>query len=115
MLIDHLATGLSFESFAGRIGTWRSTIYKWTKEHEEFSDAKKVGTEMGLLTLEQKMLAGMNDPKNFNVTAWIFYMKNRYKDLYSDKQEHQITAKPTIIKRLDGSEVVLGITDGSEE
>lgn len=113
MLVNHMAQGLSFESFAGVVGVHRANLYQWAKVHQDFHDAKKRATDAGLLALEQLGVLGMKgELKNFNVTAWIFMMKNRHSALYSDKQEHTITAKPTIIKRLDGSEVVLGLEEG---
>ena len=35
MLIEHMSEGLSFESFAGLIGTCKETIYEWTRKHPE--------------------------------------------------------------------------------
>lgn len=83
-LVAHMASGLSYESFAGVIGVARSTLYEWEK-HQEFSDAKSIGVEKGRLFWEKRGIAAMSgsvvpgfDHKKFNVTAWIFGMKNRF-------------------------------------
>lgn len=109
-LIVHMASGLSFESFAGEIGVNRDTLYQWAKVHKEFSDAKKTGTERARSFWEKMGIAGAaGEIKNFNCTAWIFNMKNRFREEWSDRQEieHKLPP-PTIIHKLDGSKVIVG-------
>ncbi len=77
-LIEHMTQGLSFESFAGRIGTCRSILYDWVRDYPEFSDAKKKGTDAGLLCWELKGLNALND-KTFRDSVYIFTMKARFK------------------------------------
>lgn len=43
MLVDHMAQGLSFESFAAIVDTHFDTLYNWQKEHAEFFEAHKIG------------------------------------------------------------------------
>lgn len=96
MLIGHMASGLSYESFAGVIGISRATLYNWEEAHEEFLDAKKKGSEKNLLYWEQVGQEGLWDiteyadgkpvfKKALNSTVWIFSMKNRHK--WKDRQE----------------------------
>lgn len=86
-LLSHMALGYSFESFAGRIGVHRDTLYEWLKHHPEFSDAKKVGTEKSRLIWEGMGLraASGNAPKGFNAAVYIFTMKNKFK--WTDRVE----------------------------
>lgn len=95
-LIDHMAGGLSFESFAGEIGVHRDTLYEWEKVHPEFSDAKKIGTDASLLKWEKIgrdniINSSESSPgfggsaRSINSAVWIFNMKNRFK--WRDKQE----------------------------
>ena len=51
-LIDHMAEGLSFESFAARIGVHWRTIYSWVKDRPNFREAKGIGEAKGLLWWE---------------------------------------------------------------
>jgi len=48
MLMEHLQSGLMYQSFAGEVGVCVDTLYEWEKVHPEFSDAKKRGLAMGL-------------------------------------------------------------------
>lgn len=97
MLIEHMASGLSYESFAGVIGTHRTSLYNWEKEYPVFFDAKKEGAEKNLLFWEKTGQKGLWDKvtyddrgrpiakKTLNSTVWIFNMKNRHK--WKDRQE----------------------------
>lgn len=92
-LVQHMAGGLSFESFAGTIGVCRKTLYNWEAEHEEFLHAKNTGLERGRLWWERigraassgQKVAGF-DHKHFNTAVYIFTMKNRFK--WRDSIEH---------------------------
>lgn len=75
-LIEHMKSGFTYESFAGRVGVDRSTIYEW-ESHKDFSDAKKKGKEFLTLRNEmlyQQALTGANT--RINPTLLIFLMKN---------------------------------------
>ena len=43
MLITHMASVHSFESFGAVVNVERVTLYNWAKEHPEFFYAKKQG------------------------------------------------------------------------
>ena len=78
-LIDHMAKGLSYESFAAIIGVHRDTLYEWEKKHDVFSDSKKIGLGKCLLFYETIGIQGMMGKiAGFNATTWIFKMKNRF-------------------------------------
>lgn len=80
MLVDHMNGGLSFESFAGLIGTSRSIIYDWIKAHPEFLDAKRIGEDRCRIFWEKIGLAGtLGKIPGFNATTFIFNMKNRFR------------------------------------
>jgi hypothetical protein len=80
MLEDHMAQGLSFESFAGTIRVHRETLYEWCNVHREFSDSKKRGVELSLAWHEKVFNAmALGKIKNGNSTALLFMMKNRHR------------------------------------
>jgi hypothetical protein len=81
MLIEHMASGLSIESFAGVINCSIDSLYEWVKVHSNFSEAKKRGTAQSLLYYE-KLGRAMADPRidtsKSNSTVWIYQMKCRF-------------------------------------
>ncbi len=96
MLIEHGESGLSFEAFAGVIGTTFKTLYTWADKHPEFLQAKKEfeaksrvfwekeGIE-GLWSTSTRNKDGSTTSKSLNASVWIFNMKNRHK--WRDKIE----------------------------
>jgi len=76
LLVGHMGNGLSFESFAGVIDVWKSTLYEWEKQFPEFSDAKKRGEAKRLLWFEKRGQTLMEKGGgNGSASAWIFAMK----------------------------------------
>lgn len=80
MLIEHMKTGLSFESFAPTVDVASSQLYEWEKKHPEFQEAKKRAFDWSRLFWEQTGIQGLwgNKLVTFNSTVWIFNMKNRF-------------------------------------
>lgn len=97
-LIDHMALGYSFESFAAIAKCDRSILYDWEKAHPEFKSAKEQAFAEGLLFWERlgiDNIISTNDfsrdgdsqqssSKTLNGSVWIFNMKNRFR--WRDKQ-----------------------------
>jgi hypothetical protein len=104
MLIEHMATGLSFESFAGLIGTCKQTLYTWTQNYPQFLDAKYKAFSECQLFWEKKGLEGLfteseydpqtktNKTKAINDRIWRINMYNRFG--WSDKKEITTDDKP---------------------
>lgn len=110
-VIDHMAKGHSFWSFAAEIDVCMDTLSEWCKVHPDFSEAKRVGQAKLLKFDEQLALTGssgqlsrvarverITDPitgetreikhyesATFSQSYHIFKMKNRYPKLYRDK------------------------------
>ena len=100
MLIDHMASGLSFESFAGLIHVCDDTLREWEKVHPSFSASKKIGFARNRLWWEQMGNAHIthtdskfeSTPK-LNSTVFIFNMKNRFPKEWRDRTEVKSTVK----------------------
>lgn len=99
MLVDHMAEGLSFESFGGRISVSRATLYTWLDLHPDFLDAKSIGESKSREWWERKGQEGLfaetirekgpdgtttTVTRSINASIWVFSMKNRFK--WRDKQ-----------------------------
>lgn len=60
-LVEHMAKGLTFESFGAEVGVHRDTLYAWAEKHPAFSDAKKRGvahSELFYLKLSHSIATG---------------------------------------------------------
>ena len=100
LLIDHMAEGYSFESFAGIVKTCKQTIYSWAEAHPEFLDAKKRGFAEAQVMWEKLGMEGVKGG-NINPTMWIFNMKNRFQ--WSDRQQVETTnIEPVVVETSDG-------------
>ena len=111
-LIEHMAKGNSFWSFAAEVNVCFDTLSEWTKVHLEFSEAKRLGMAKLLKFDENLGMMGSSgqlkrvsrveritdeegktkentfyEGATFGQSYHIFKMKNRYPKLYRDKVE----------------------------
>lgn len=93
MLVKHMKEGYSFESFAGKIGFCKKTLYNWATDNPEFLHAYKKGRDACRLFWEERGMKGLMVGKRFNSTTWIFNMKNRFKDDWMDKMVREDSSK----------------------
>lgn len=88
-MIEFMAKGYTYTSFAGHIRVSRETLDAWAREHDEFSDAKRIAqaaaekeiNTMGLLLARGKIQG--------NSAAWWGLAKNVAK--WSDRADLKIT------------------------
>jgi hypothetical protein len=95
MLTEHMASGLSYLSFAAIIDVHEDTLYEWEKVHPNFSEAKKKGFSRNRLFWEKLGVdyithtdskIGDSSPK-LNSSVYIFNMKNRFPKEWREKIE----------------------------
>jgi hypothetical protein len=82
--------GKSKAQMAAALGCCRNTLDAWAEAHPEFLSAVKLGQELALAWWEDQGQDGITAEK-FNATAFIFQMKNRFREDYRDKQDHELT------------------------
>lgn len=98
-LIDHMAKGLSFETFGTEIGVCKFTIYEWAKEENKhkypgFSNAKKIAQgECEKYWETMGNLIARGDMKNGNSGVWIYNMKCRFPKVWRPKKEVEVSAR----------------------
>jgi hypothetical protein len=101
-VIEHMAQGYSFESFAALLSVHKDTLYEWVKVHKEFSDAKRIGTEKCRLYFETQGLKGMNNKiPFFNDRIWRLNMINRFREEWTDRVDTDVTSKGEKIEKPD--------------
>lgn len=74
--------GLTNEQIAKKIGISRQTLQGWCVKYKDISDTLKKGREVVDYEVEDTLLA---EARKGNVTAMIFWLKNRRPDRWRDK------------------------------
>jgi len=93
--------GLTYEQISHNMGIDTSTLWDWRNKDSNISNAIKKGREVVDFEVENALL---KNALNGNVTAQIFWLKNRKKDQWREKietndEEKEIqNAKDIIVK-----------------
>ena len=81
--VESLASqGLTLEQIARVLGITYKTLNEKNKQFSELSDAIKSGQAKGIATISNALF---NNAKNGNITAQIFYLKNRAPEEWKDR------------------------------
>ncbi len=97
--------GLDDEQIArDKVGVSRQTLYNWRKKYEEIDEALRMGKDVADRQVENALFKAALEG---NVTAIIFWLKNRKPDKWRDMKN--IDANIESIKKLDQ---ILGSIDG---
>lgn len=103
-VVDCGKQGKGPAEMASEIGVSRQTMWNWTKKHQDFFDALKRAYDEGLAWWERKGREGsMGQIQGFNSTAYIFQMKNRFRDEWRDKIDHGVEFSGDINITLGGN------------
>lgn len=103
--------GLSHEQIAKNLGVAESTFYEYKKQFPELAEALKRGAEDAILEVENALfksacgfyyteevackdgsVAEVTKYSKPNMTACIFYLKNKKPEQWRDRQEHDVNA-----------------------
>ena len=105
--------GLSIDQIADCIGVNRATIYKHKKKNSDIDDALKSGQSKGLASVTNALY---NAAMAGNITAQIFYLKNRGPDAwkdrtYIDETRHNATKPSQIDSKMSASQAASTYAD----
>lgn len=97
MLVKHMSQGNSFTTFGVDINISSTTLHQWTKDHEEWKEAKQRGFDAGLKFFEQLLTSasvGVMPEKlkelnsnGISLSAVIFALKTRFHKEYGEKTQ----------------------------
>lgn len=94
LLIEHMTSGLDFNSFAKVVGVSRATIDRWAVERPGFGEAKEIGEAAYYHHwIELGVRGAKGLVKNYNASTWIFTMKNKFgwKDIIENTNKNEST------------------------
>ncbi len=97
-----LSSGESVAAVCSEIGIGRTAYYDWIKLHPDFAKAVSEGKETAQRVWENIGRKGIvGELEKFSATPWMFVMKSRFKDDYSEqKQEDNLSAVELLVKML---------------
>ena len=86
--------GKTVAEMAVAIGVSRETFNEWRHAKPQFSDAVKLGLLYAQAWWEEKgRVATFGGIEGYNATSYIFQMKNRFRDDWSDRRSLEHTGK----------------------
>ena len=87
-LLEEWSTqGLYIKDIAAKMGISVSTVYDWMNKNPEIAAAIKKGRDKSIDMVENALF---KSAINGNVTAMIFYLKNRAPERYKDRVDKNI-------------------------
>ena len=95
-LLEEWSTqGLYIKDIAAKMGISVSTVYDWMNKNPEIAAAIKKGRDKSIDMVENALF---KSAINGNVTAMIFYLKNRAPERYKDRVDKNINTDNVDIK-----------------
>lgn len=90
-LLEEWSTqGLYIKDIAAMMGVCVTTVYDWMNKNPEIAAAIKKGRDKSIDMVENALF---QSAINGNVTAMIFYLKNRAPERYKDRVDNNINTK----------------------
>jgi len=83
------AKGVTLSTIAKMLGTSRQVLYEWRKRYPVIDDALKTGADMADDAVEDALHKAAVEG---NITAQIFWLKNRRSTRWRDKRDTEISA-----------------------
>lgn len=102
-MIALFSEGMSKTEVAVNLNIALSTFYEWEKTYPEFSEAIKEGLAHSQSWWEKIARDNLlnHTGTSFNNTSWIFNMKNRFRQDWSDRTEVEQTVKTLEIPKFE--------------
>lgn len=88
-LIEHMAAGCSYATFAAKIMVRYSTLKRWEKLHPEWAEAVELGQLVCMYTWEKIIIGQANGTVKGIPATTIFALKNYFPDKFKENLQLQ--------------------------
>lgn len=96
-----LATGKSLAAVCAKINIARSTLYEWKDTYPEFKESLERGLQKCQAYWEEIGLDGVvGNYEKFAAAPWIFTMKNRFRDDYTDDKDDKQDSAVSVLEKI---------------
>jgi len=94
------AKGVTLASIAKMLGTSRQVLFEWRKRYPVIDDALKIGADMADDAVEDALHKAAVEG---NITAQIFWLKNRRSTRWRDKRDTELSGSGKVSFEWDGA------------
>lgn len=106
--IQILATGESLAAVCDELGICRATLYNWKNDHSEFAKAINYGLQKCQRDWETMGRDGaMGNLDKFSAPSWIFTMKNRFREDYSEEKKDDKSSAESALEQILSGKVTI--------
>jgi len=103
---DILAVGKSKAAVCAALDISRRTFYDWCAAHSEFNDAIDIAIQKCQAVWEEIGENGIKgNYERFGAAPWIFTMKNRFRDDYSDEKDEKKEDDKSVLEKIITGEI----------
>lgn len=100
---DILSKGKSLAAVCAELDICRDTLYEWRESKPEFKEALARGLQKCQLYWEEMGIKGTAGKlKGFSAPAFIFTLKNRFREDYAEQKEEKSEATSLLEKIISG-------------
>jgi transposase len=96
-IIEFGKEGMSKTEMCLELNICKQTMANWCEEHPEFLEAVKKAVDYSQGWWEKQGRRATFNSEGFNSTSYIFNMKNRFKEDWSDTSNNNITLSESLI------------------
>lgn len=97
VVLESIKNGTSIEKACNGAGIYRSTFYDWLRDSKENKDRYDQLIDSRTLIVEDALF---NNALKGNITAQIFWLKNRAPDRWQDRVENKIIEEKVNVEDL---------------
>jgi len=93
-IIEYMSKGHSLTAWCADKDIYKETAYNWMRDHHDFLDAFKRAQSKAQQHWENMLHLTAAGKLKGNLGAQIFWMKNRFRDEWKDRQDLEFSTSP---------------------